>query len=84
MSAALALAAAYLHDTCADLDRVGAGGVMATMNQSAEAAASGIGGWYEGVTYQAGLSGGSWATTTMTANNGRLPTDLIENVRRPV
>lgn len=53
---------------------------MATMNQSSEAAASGLGGWYEAVTYQAGLSGGSWATTTMMANNGRLPTDLIENV----
>ncbi|KAI9633403.1 lysophospholipase catalytic domain-containing protein [Dioszegia hungarica] len=60
--------------------QVGSGGVMATMNQSSEAAASGIGGWYEGVTYQAGLSGGSWATTTMMANNGRLPTELINDV----
>ena len=40
--------------------RVGLGGVMATMNQSSEAAASGIGGWFQGLSYMAGLSGGAW------------------------
>jgi len=59
---------------------VGSGGVMATMNQSSEAAASGIGGWFEGVSYQAGLSGGSWATGSFVANGGILPTDLVNQV----
>lgn len=53
---------------------------MGLMNQSAEAAAAGTGGWLEGTTYQAGLSGGSWATTTLFANNFKLPTDLINDV----
>jgi hypothetical protein len=53
---------------------------MATMNQSSEAAASGIGGWFEGVSYQAGLSGGSWATGSFVANGGILPTDLVNQV----
>jgi lysophospholipase len=54
---------------------------MGLMNQSSEAAASGTGGWFDGVTYQAGLSGGSWATTTLFANNFKLPTELINDVR---
>ena len=53
---------------------------MATMNASAEAATSGVGGWYEGVTYMAGLSGGSWGTGTFMANGGPLPLDLITTV----
>jgi hypothetical protein len=53
---------------------------MATMNQSSEAAASGIGGWFDGVSYQVGLSGGSWATGSFVANGGMLPTDLINQV----
>lgn len=53
---------------------------MATMNQSSEAAASGVGGWFEGVSYQAGLSGGSWATGSFVANGGILPTDLVNQV----
>lgn len=60
--------------------QVGLGMVMATMNQSSESAASGIGGWFEGVTYMAGLSGGSWGTGTFMANGGELPYDLISNV----
>lgn len=59
---------------------VGAGGVMGLSNQSSEAAKSGTGGWLEGVTYQAGLSGGSWATGTSIVNNYTLPTDLVRNV----
>ena len=54
--------------------------VMATMNDSSEAAASGVGGWYQGLTYMAGLSGGSWGTGTFMANGGVLPLDLINNV----
>jgi lysophospholipase len=50
------------------------------MNQSAEAAASGIGGWFDAVSYQAGLSGGSWGTGSFMANGGALPTDLVNNV----
>jgi lysophospholipase len=50
------------------------------MNESTEAANSGIGGWSEGVTYMAGLSGGSWGTGTWMANDGALPTDLAANV----
>ena len=57
------------------------GGVMATMNQSTEAAASGIGGWFDGMSYMAGLSGGSWATGSFMANGGPLPLDLVNNVR---
>jgi lysophospholipase len=53
---------------------------MGTMNQSAEAAASGIGGWFDAVSYQAGLSGGSWGTGSFMANGGALPTDLVNNV----
>jgi len=60
--------------------QVGLGGVMATMNASTEAAQSGIGGWFDGVTYMAGLSGGSWGTGTFMANGGQLPTDLVNNV----
>ncbi|GFZ51352.1 Lysophospholipase [Saitozyma sp. JCM 24511] len=60
--------------------QVGLGGVMGTMNQSAEAAASGIGGWFDAVSYQAGLSGGSWGTGSFMANGGALPTDLVNNV----
>lgn len=60
--------------------RVGLGGVMGTMNASQEAANSGIGGWIDGFTYIAGLSGGSWGTTTFLANNGRSPLDLVDNV----
>lgn len=62
------------------LFRVGLGGVMGTMNASQEAANSGIGGWIDGFTYIAGLSGGSWGTTTFLANNGRSPLDLVDNV----
>jgi lysophospholipase len=59
---------------------VGMGAVMATMNQSTEAAESGTGGWLDAVTYMAGLSGGSWATGTFIANGGQLPSDMIDNV----
>ena len=61
--------------------RVTSGGVMATRNTTQEARDSGIGGWFDGVTYMAGLSGGSWATGTLMANGGRDPLDLIQNVR---
>ncbi len=54
--------------------------VMGTMNASTEAAASGIGGWFDGVTYMAGLSGGSWGTGSFIANGAPLPTDLINDV----
>jgi lysophospholipase len=57
---------------------------MATMNQSAEAAASGIGGWLNGISYMSGLSGGSWATGSFMANGGMLPTDLVNDVSAPV
>lgn len=53
---------------------------MATMSQSDEAKSSGVGGWLDGVSYMAGLSGGSWATGTFIANGGQLPTDLVHNV----
>lgn len=55
---------------------------MGTMNSSQEARESGIGGWFDGITYMAGLSGGSWATGTLMANGGRDPLDLIQNVSR--
>ncbi|WWD20845.1 phospholipase B [Kwoniella shandongensis] len=58
----------------------GLGGIMATMNGSSEAAASGLGGWLDGVTYWAGLSGGSWATGSFMANGGPLPIDLITSL----
>lgn len=60
--------------------RVGLGGVMGTMNASSEAQSSGTGGWFDAITYIAGLSGGSWGTATFIANGGQLPTDLIDNV----
>ena len=55
---------------------------MGTMNDSSEAAASGIGGWFDGASYMVGLSGGSWATGTLMANGGRSPLDLAQNVSR--
>ncbi|WWC72722.1 phospholipase B [Kwoniella pini CBS 10737] len=58
----------------------GLGGVMGMMNQSSEGSASGLGGWLDGVTYWAGLSGGSWATGTFMANGGALPSDLLTNL----
>ena len=60
--------------------RVGLGMVMGTMNASMEAAMSGIGGWFDGVSYMAGLSGGSWGTGTFMANGGPLPSNLITTV----
>jgi hypothetical protein len=56
---------------------------MGTMNSSEEAAASGLGGWLDGVTYMAGLSGGSWGTGSFMANGGMSPLDLVNNVGRP-
>lgn len=53
---------------------------MGLNNASSEAAASGTGGWLDAVTYQAGLSGGSWATGTAIVNNYTSPTDLVRNV----
>jgi len=53
---------------------------MWTMNSSSKAAASGIEGWYDGVTYMAGLSGGSWGVGTFMATGGPLPSDLIISV----
>ncbi|WWC92469.1 uncharacterized protein L201_007427 [Kwoniella dendrophila CBS 6074] len=58
----------------------GLGGIMGMMNQSSEGQASGIGGWLDGVTYWAGLSGGSWATGSFMANGGQLPSDLLNNL----
>ncbi|OCF35914.1 phospholipase B [Kwoniella heveanensis BCC8398] len=58
----------------------GLGGVMALMNQSTEGQASGLGGWLDGVTYWAGLSGGSWATGSFMSNGGPLPSDLITSL----
>ncbi|KAK8850671.1 hypothetical protein IAR55_004591 [Kwoniella newhampshirensis] len=58
----------------------GLGGIMSMMNGSSEAAASGLGGWLDGVTYWAGLSGGSWATGSFMANGGPLPIDLITSL----
>lgn len=51
------------------------------MNESSEAAESGTGGWLDAVTYMAGLSGGSWATATFIANNGKTPSELVDSVR---
>jgi lysophospholipase len=53
---------------------------MGTMNESSEAAESGVGGWFDGASYMVGLSGGSWATGSFVANGGRSPLDLIQNV----
>ncbi|WVR05725.1 hypothetical protein IAU60_002749 [Kwoniella sp. DSM 27419] len=58
----------------------GLGGIMGMMNESSEAAASGIGGWLDGVTYWSGLSGGSWATGSFMSNGGPLPSSLIDNL----
>lgn len=58
----------------------GLGMAMATMNGSSEAAASGVGGWMDAMSYMTGLSGGSWATGSFVANDGMLPTDLINQV----
>lgn len=58
----------------------GLGMTMALMNQSDEASKAGTGGWLDATSYMAGLSGGSWATGSFMANNGMLPTDLINNV----
>ncbi|ODO05799.1 phospholipase B [Cryptococcus amylolentus CBS 6273] len=58
----------------------GLGGVMGMMNESTEAQDSGTGGWLEGTSYWAGLSGGSWATGSFMANGGQLPTDLLTNL----
>ena len=52
-------------------------------NASTDAQNSKTGGWLDAVTYQAGLSGGSWATGTTVVNNYTLPTDLVKNVSRP-
>lgn len=41
---------------------------------------TGVAGWFDGITYLAGLSGGSWATGTFFANGGGNPYDLIANV----
>ena len=62
--------------------RVGAGGVSALNNASSDAQSAKTGGWLDAVSYQAGLSGGSWATGTTVINNYTLPTDLIKNVSR--
>lgn len=58
----------------------GLGGIMGMMNESTEASESETGGWLDGVSYWAGLSGGSWATGTFMSNGGQLPTNLLENV----
>lgn len=54
---------------------------MGTRNTTEEAASSGVGGWFDGMSYMAGLSGGSWGTATLMANGGEDPLDLIKNVR---
>lgn len=53
---------------------------MGLMNSSDEAAQAGTGGWMDGTTYMAGLSGGSWATGSFMANGGRDALDLVNNV----
>ncbi|KAL7420921.1 Lysophospholipase 1 [Cryptotrichosporon argae] len=58
----------------------GLGMAMGLMNASSESAAALTGGWFDGMTYMAGLSGGSWATGSFFANGGPLPTELVENV----
>ncbi|OXM76080.1 phospholipase B [Cryptococcus neoformans Bt63] len=58
----------------------GLGGIMGMMNESTEASESETGGWLDGVSYWAGLSGGSWATGTFMSNGGQLPTNLLENL----
>ncbi|WRT70853.1 phospholipase B [Kwoniella shivajii] len=58
----------------------GLGGISAMMNESSEGAASGIGGWLDGVAYWAGLSGGSWATGSFMSNGGELPINLLNNL----
>lgn len=60
--------------------QVNLGMVQGTMNQSSEAASSGIGGWLDAMSYMAGLSGGSWGTGSFMANGGMLPSDLVTNV----
>lgn len=49
-------------------------------NITEEAASSGVGGWFDGMTYMAGLSGGSWGTATLMANGGEDPLKLITDV----
>ncbi|WVQ86181.1 hypothetical protein IAT38_008349 [Cryptococcus sp. DSM 104549] len=58
----------------------GLGGIESMMNESTEAAASGLGGWLDGVTYWTGLSGGSWATGSFMSNGGELPSNLLKNL----
>ena len=50
------------------------------MKESKEAVAAGTGGWFDAITYMAGLSGGSWGTGSFIANGGMLPTDLVKKV----
>jgi lysophospholipase len=53
---------------------------MGLMKESAEAVASGTGGWMDAVMYMAGLSGGSWGTGSWIANGGMLPIDMVDQV----
>jgi lysophospholipase len=58
----------------------GLGMTQGLMAASEEATKAGTGGWFDALSYMAGLSGGSWATGSFFANNGILPTDLVTNV----
>lgn len=56
------------------------GMAMGLMADNQHAKDAGTGGWFDAMLYMAGLSGGSWATTTYIANEGMMPTDLANNV----
>lgn len=58
----------------------GMGMVQGLMGDVDEAKNAGTGGWLDAMSYMAGLSGGSWATTTFIANGGQHPSDLAKNV----
>ncbi|WVW80586.1 hypothetical protein I302_102572 [Kwoniella bestiolae CBS 10118] len=58
----------------------GLGGLMGLMKESDEAVNAGTGGWADAITYMAGLSGGSWGTSSWISNGGMLPLDMIDKV----
>lgn len=49
---------------------MGLGGIMGMMNESMEVFESEIGGWFDGVSYWVGLSGGSWVIGIFMFNGG--------------
>ncbi|WVQ86248.1 hypothetical protein IAT38_008416 [Cryptococcus sp. DSM 104549] len=57
----------------------GLGGLMALMHYP-ESQQAGTAGWYDALTYMAGLSGGAWGTSSFLSNGGMSPLDLIEKI----